>query len=85
MSTVKRVFKNTMFLYLRMLISIVFSFFTTRILLQALGVSDFGLYNVIAGSVAMLGFFSASMSSATQRFLSFAEGEGEIEKIKDIF
>lgn len=66
-------------------VSIVFSFFTTRILLQALGASDYGLYNVVAGSLSMLGFLSASMCSTTQRFISYAEGEGNLEKIKTIF
>lgn len=85
MSIVNRVIKNTVYLYSRMAVSIVFSFFTTRILLQALGVSDYGLYNVIAGSLAMLGFLSASMSSTTQRFISYVEGEGDLDKIKEIF
>lgn len=83
--TSQRVIKNTLFLYIRMGVSILVNIFTTRILLEALGVSDFGLYNVVGGSIAMLGFVSASMSTATQRFLSYAEGEGHIEKIVKIF
>ena len=85
MSTANRVIKNTIYLYVRMAVSIVFSFFTTRILLQSLGASDFGLYNVVAGALSMLGFLSASMSSTTQRFISYAEGEGKFDKIKEIF
>lgn len=85
MSTANRIIKNTMFLYVRMGLSIAFSFFTTRILLQSLGASDYGLYNVVAGALAMLGFISASMSSATQRFISYAEGEGNSQKIIEIF
>lgn len=85
MSTANRVFKNTLYLYVRMVVSIVFSFFTTRILLQTLGASDYGLYNVVAGALAMLGFLSSSMSSATQRFISYAEGQGDVGKIKEIF
>lgn len=65
-------------------VSIVFSFFTTRILLLSLGTSDYGLYNVVAGALSMLGFLSASMSSATQRFISYAEGEGNFCRIKEI-
>lgn len=64
-----------------MAVSIVFSFFTTRILLQSLGASDYGLYNVVGGALAMLGFLSASLSSTTQRFISYAEGEGDNERI----
>ena len=81
MSTASRVIKNTGFLYIRMAVSIVFSFFTTRILLQTLGASDYGLYNVVGGALAMLGFLSASLSSTTQRFISYAEGEGNNERI----
>lgn len=85
MSIANRVIKNTMFLYIRMGVSIIFSFFTTRILLNSLGASDYGLYNVVAGALSMLGFLSASMSSTTQRFISYAEGEGNADKIKEIF
>lgn len=85
MSTSQRVVKNTFFLYIRMGASILVNIFTTRILLEALGTSDYGLYNVVGGAIAMLGFVSASMSTATQRFLSYAEGEGERDKIKKIF
>lgn len=84
MSTANRVIKNTMYLYIRMGASIIVSIFTTRILLQALGASDYGLYNVVAGALSMLGFLSASMSSATQRYISYAEGEGKPNRIKQI-
>ena len=76
MSTVNRVVKNTLFLYARMGTSIVVSVLTTRILLSALGASDYGLYNVVAGALAMLGFLSASMSTASLRYMSYAEGKG---------
>ena len=85
MSTANRVVKNTLFLYARMGTSIIVSVLTTRILLAALGASDYGLYNVVAGALYMLGFLSVSMSSATQRFLSYAEGEGNVSNIKLIF
>ena len=81
----QRVITNTLFLYVRMGISILVNIFVTRILLGALGESDYGLYNVVGGAIAMLGFISASMSSTTQRFLNYAEGEGCKEKIKLIF
>ena len=80
MSISQRIVKNTLFLYIRTIVSLLVNIFTTRILLEALGASDYGLYNVIGGIIAMLGFLSASMSSATQRFLSYAEGNGEKEK-----
>lgn len=84
-STAHRVIKNTGFLYVRTIVSLLLNFFTTRYLLQALGVSDYGLYNVIGGSLIMLGFLSGSMSSATQRFISYTEGSGDISMIKKVF
>ena len=85
MSNSKRVIKNTIFLYIRMVVSILVNVFTTNILLRALGASDYGLYNVVGGAVAMLNFLSASMSSVTQRFLNYAEGAGDEVKIIKIF
>jgi O-antigen/teichoic acid export membrane protein len=81
MSNSKKVVTNTLFLYIRTIVSLMVSVFTTRILLHALGASDYGLYNVIGGAISMLGFLIASMSSATQRFLSYAEGAGDRNKI----
>lgn len=85
MSTAKRVVKNTAFLYVRMIVSILTNFFTTRILLDALGASDFGLYNVVGGAITMLGFLTTSMSHTTQRFLNYVEGQGNVERIKRVF
>lgn len=85
MNTSQRVIKNTMWLYLRMGASILVNIFTTRVLLQALGASDYGLYNVIGGTITMLGFLTASMSTSTQRFISYTLGEGDKEKLKSIF
>lgn len=85
MDTHLRIIKNTLWLYVRMAASILVNIFTTRILLQALGASDYGLYNVVGGTISMLGFLTASMSTATQRFISYAEGQGDRERIKEIF
>ena len=85
MTASQRVLKNTMYLYIRMGMSILVNIFTTRFILQALGVSDYGLYNVVGGVISMLGFLSASMSVTTQRFLNYAEGKGESQNITKIF
>jgi O-antigen/teichoic acid export membrane protein len=61
------------------------SLYATRLLLAALGVEDFGLYNLVGGVIGMLGFLNASMAGATQRFISFAQGAGDINKVKRIF
>jgi len=84
-STANRVIKNTGFLYAKMGITMFVSLYTTRLLLNSLGVSDFGIFNVVGGAIAMLGFLNAAMAGATQRFMSIAEGEGKPEKKRSIF
>lgn len=81
----QHVIKNTMFLYVRMIVSILANIFTTRILLDALGASDYGLYNVVGGAILMLGFLTSTMSHTSQRFISYAEGQGDLENIKSVF
>jgi len=61
------------------------SIYTTRLVLQALGASDFGIFNIVGGAIAMLGFLNISMASATQRFMSFAEGVGDYDRKTVIF
>lgn len=85
MQAVHRVAKNTGILYARMAITVFISLYATRLVLAALGVADFGLFNVVGGVVAMLGFLNSSMAVATQRFMSYAQGEGDLEKVKRIF
>jgi O-antigen/teichoic acid export membrane protein len=81
----KRIAKNTIFLYIRMLLLMAVSLYTSRIVLDKLGVSDYGIYNVVGGIVSMLGFLSASMSNAVQRYLSFEIGKGNSEGVNRIF
>lgn len=76
MSTATRVIKNTGFLYIKMAITIVVSLFSTRLILNALGASDFGVYTIVGSSIGMLGFLNYTMANATQRYMSYAEGEG---------
>ena len=85
MQAAHRVAKNTGILYARMAITVFISLYSTRLVLAALGVADFGLFNVVGGVVAMLGFLNGSMAAATQRFMSYAQGEGDLEKVKRIF
>ena len=85
MSTSSRILKNTGFLYIKMAVTMFISLYTTRLILNSLGVSDFGLFNVVGGAIAMMGFVSASMTSATQRFMSYSEGEGDKNKQLAIF
>ncbi len=85
MDAANRVIKNTGFLYAKMAITVFVSLYTTRLLLSSLGAIDFGIFNVVGGIIAMLGFLDAAMAGATQRFMSIAEGEGKPEKKKAIF
>lgn len=84
-SSNKRIVKNTMVLYLRMIVSLVISLFTTRVVLQTLGVSDYGVYNVVGGFVAMLSYINSVFIDANQRFITFSLGEGDLEKLKRVF
>lgn len=84
-SNAQRVIKNTCYLYGRLAINMVLSLLTTRLILNSLGASDFGIFNIVAGAIAMLGFLNASMSAATQRFMSYAEGAKDGSRKKQIF
>lgn len=84
-TTANRIIKNTGFLYIKMAITIVISLYSTRLILESLGASDFGIYNLVGSSIGMLGFLNASMAGSTQRFLSISLGEGNFEKQNKIF
>lgn len=81
----KRIAKNTILLYIRMLLVMIATLYTSRIVLAELGESDYGIYTLVAGFVAMLGFFNAAMVSATQRYLAFDIGRNDIEKLRKTF
>ena len=81
----KRIAKNTLMLYFRMLLTLAVGLYAARIVLQTLGASDYGLYNVVGGIVTLFTFISSTLASGTQRFLSFALGENNIEKMKTVF
>lgn len=81
----RRIAKNTLMLYVRMLFTMVVSFYTSRVVLEVLGVSDYGIYNVVGGLVTMFTFASGAMSSATQRFLSVEIGKGPDGDVRRMF
>lgn len=84
-SSNKRIAKNTLMLYLRMLITMTVTLYTSRIILKSLGVDDFGIYNVVGGLVSMFSVLSGSLSSAISRFITFELGRGESNRLKIIF
>ena len=81
----KRIAKNTLLLYIRMFVSIIIGLYTSRVILEVLGVSDYGVYNVVGGIVAMFAFLNSAMTAASQRFISFELGTGNFEKLKKVF
>ena len=81
----KRIAKNTLLLYVRMLFMMVVSLYTSRVILNALGVEDFGIYNVVGGVVAMFTIISGSLSAAISRFITYELGKGGQSKLNRIF
>lgn len=84
-SSNKTIAKNTLLLYVRMLFCMLVGLYTSRVVLLVLGVEDYGVYNVVGGVVGMLGFLSSTMSGATSRFITFALGEGDVDKLSKTF
>jgi len=76
---------NTGILYARMAITVLISLYTTRVILNALGAEDFGIFNVVGGAITMLMLLNTGMAAATQRFMSYAQGAGSEEKLVKIF
>ena len=85
MNSTKRVFYNTLSQYVRTVIAVVVTLYTSRIVLHNLGVDDYGIYNLVAGVIALLSFFSDSLSTTTQRYLSFNQGRGDQMMMNKIF
>lgn len=81
----KRIAKNTMLLYVRMLFLMAIGFFTSRVVLQTLGVEDFGIHNVVGGFVALFAVVSQSLSSAASRFLNYEMGRGNDVRLSKVF
>ena len=77
--------KNTLLLYFRMALLMCINLYTSRIVLHALGVEDYGIYNVVGGIVIMFGFLNDSMTVSTQRFMSFELGAGNKERLNQVF
>lgn len=81
----KRIAKNTIFLYIRMLLSIVISLYTSRLVLQVLGEVNYGIYGLVGSVVAMFTFLNTAMSGATSRFLTHEMAKGDKERLRDTF
>ena len=84
-SSNRRIAKNTVLLYIRMIVMMVIGLYTSRVILQVLGVSDYGVYNAVGGVVAMLTVLTSSLNTAISRYLTFELGRGDAEKLKRVF
>ena len=81
----KRIAKNTILLYIRMFFIMAVTLYTSRVVLNTLGVVDFGIYNVVGGVVAMMGILNGAMAVSTQRYLTFELGRGDMVRLKQVF
>lgn len=81
----KRIAKNTLLLYFRMILIMAVTLYTSRVVLDALGVEDFGIYNIVGGVVVLFSFLNSAMASATQRFLNYELGRGDIHEVQRVF
>lgn len=81
----KRIAKNTLLLYVRMIVIMLVTLYTSRVVLDALGESDYGIYNVVGGVVAMFSVLSGSLSGAISRFITYELGTGNKERLKRVF
>lgn len=77
--------KNTLYLYIRTFITMLLSIYTSRVILEVIGVNDYGLYNVVGGIAASFTFLSSMLSNATQRYLNFAIGKNDAERAGQVF
>lgn len=81
----KRIAKNSLFMSIRMVIVLVITLYTSRVILSVLGVEDYGVYNVVAGFVTMFGFFNSSLSNGIQRFYNFELGKNGVEGARRVY
>ena len=81
----KRIAKNTLLLYVRMLFTMAVSLFTSRVILNTLGVEDYGINNVVGGIVTMFSVLSGSLSASISRFITFELGKGNLQRLKTVF
>ncbi len=81
----KRIAKNTLFLYIRSTLLLLINLYTSRVVLKALGVEDYGIYNVVGGVVSLFTVISGTLASASQRFITYALGENDNTRLKKVF
>lgn len=85
MSGYNRIAKNTGYLFIRMFIQMIISLYTSRLVLEVLGINNYGIYNVVGGLVAMVSYINQAMTSSTLRFITYAIGRNEEEQTQKVF
>ena len=81
----KTIVKNTFFLYFRMMFTMVVSLYTSRVILQVLGVEDYGIYQAVGGIVGFLSFLNGALATGTSRFLTFELGKQNFDRLQRTF
>ena len=81
----KKIAKNTLFLYFRMMLLIAINLYASRLVLKLLGVEDYGIYNIVGGVVNMFTFMGGAMTAATQRYLNYYLGQNDIVNLQRVF
>ena len=81
----KLIAKNTLLLYIRTIVLMLITLYTSRVILEQLGVDDYGIYNVVGRVVAMFSVISSALSSSISRFITFELGKGDIKRLTTIF
>ena len=84
-SSNKTIAKNTAFLYFRMMFTMIVSLYTSRVILQTLGIGNYGIYQSVGGIVGFLSFVNSALSTGSSRFLTYELGTGDLEKLKRTF
>lgn len=84
-SNSRRIAKNTILLYFRMILVMLISLFTSRVILSTLGIEDFGIYNVVGGIVTTMSFLNSALAAASQRFISYELGKGNLVSLNKVF
>ena len=84
-NTNKRIAQNTLFLYFRTLVILLVSLYTSRVVLNVLGIDDYGIYNVVGGIVLMFQFLNVGMIDVSQRFLTYELGKNDGQQLQKVF
>ena len=85
MNTSTKILYHTLALYAKMIVTTIIALYLTRVVLNALGIDDYGLYSLIGGVITLLSFLNSALMTSTQRYLSVSKGEGNIDNTKTIF